>query len=99
MWIYDEGRCVVECSGGGGVEVEVGPPVFKSVALDSEVRIEVSGAGLAEVGAFLALHSDVEGLMIPATDATRKVDLSEDYTTVRAVIERTGLVMAEQGAG
>jgi hypothetical protein len=31
--------------------------------------------------------------MIPATDASRKVELSEEYTTVRNVIEQTGLVI------
>ena len=92
IWIYDEARCIVECSNGGG-GVEIGNAVLKPAALDSQVRLEAKGAGLAEVGAFLARHCDVEGLMIPASDATRKVDLSEDYTTVRAVIERTGLVI------
>ena len=47
---------------------------------------------LAKLGEFLGRYSDVEGLMIPATDASRKVELSEEYTTVRNVIEQTGLV-------
>jgi hypothetical protein len=98
MWIYDEARCVVEC--GGSISVEIGPVVIEHRAsIDAQVQIEVKRIELAVLGAFLGRHAEVEGLMIPATDAGRMVDLSEEYTTVRAVIERTGLVVAGPGPG
>jgi hypothetical protein len=76
--------------------VEVGPAVLKRVPLDGQVQIDVAGATLAEFGEFLDRHCEVE-LLIPASDASRKIEVSEEYITVRALIDRTGLVMADQG--
>jgi hypothetical protein len=93
MWVYDEAACYADCS---GPTVEVGPAVLKRAPLDGQVQIDVAGATLAEFGEFLDRHCEVE-LLIPASDASRKIEFSEEYITVRALIDRTGLVMAEQG--
>jgi hypothetical protein len=95
LFIHDEGRCIVECSGGGGTEVEIGGATIEPASLDSQVQIDVRGVDLAKLGKFLGRQSDVRGLMIPALEAGRKVDLREEYTTLRDVIERTGLVISE----
>jgi hypothetical protein len=51
---------------------------------------------LRPFGEFLDRHCEVE-LLIPASDASRKIEFSEEYITSRALIDRTGLVMADQG--
>jgi hypothetical protein len=94
MWDYDEEACTCECPARSPHVGEL--TVLK--ALDAQVQITANGLTLAQLGEFLDRYCDAS-LMIPASDASKKIDLDVDYTTPRAVIDQTGLVIAGTGTG
>ena len=60
-------------------------------SLDAQIKIEVRAAKLADLGEALCRNAE---LMIPAARASETINLLENYTTLREVIERVGLVIA-----
>ena len=96
MWVYDEAKCYTDCSA-PTVTVEVGPVILRRAPLDGQVKINVAGATLAKLGEFLDRHCEVE-ILIPARNASQKIDFSDEYMTVRSLIDRVGLVISDQEA-
>jgi hypothetical protein len=71
--------------------------VSVTVPLDTKVQLESHNTELAVLAKFLADHCE-EDVFIPARSATEIVELTEEDTTLRAVIERVGLVVGRATA-
>jgi hypothetical protein len=94
IYIYDTGECWVACSKD---RIKLPADERVRVPLDQKIDVDMRGTDLARLGAFLAERSDVD-LLIPAARATDWVEVKEKGITLRELIDRVGLVVANPTA-
>jgi hypothetical protein len=90
IYIHDTGECWVLCSKDDVTLPEDSPA---TVGLDDDIDIDMRGVELAQLGEFLARRVEVD-LLVPAARVTDWVEVKAKQTTLRAVIDEVGLVVA-----
>jgi len=88
IYLHDTGECWVLCQGDGSFIPFVERP---RLSLDARVSVEAKEVDRARLGEFMANFCDTE-LFIPAAEASEKVTLAMQDTTLGAAIEWAGLV-------
>ncbi len=94
IFIHDTGECWVLCSKD---QITLTADERVRVALDQRIDVDMRGTDLAGLGAFLAQRADVD-LLIPAARATDWVEVKAKDITLRELIDRVGLVVANPNA-
>lgn len=88
------GGCVTDCSGGGTITIEIGPPVIKKLELDESVNLDVRNADPVQVATRLSEHV-AEELYIPVSRAREKLTFRQEYVSLRVALEYAGIVIGD----